>query len=175
MKQYLRNNESGFTLLEALIAMLLSSTILLFLCSSLQQLNKINKLIIADAQYDSSNLMKIRGSRQIEWHLFLNQLENYLENTELVEYNSQSFIVKEDNEGSKKPIRVKYGRSLTGHQSFYRSRDNGHNAMLTDIKKFHLSFEEEFLLLTFIFQNNEEYSGRIWIKAWKQESNLEEN
>lgn len=169
---FLKNDESGFTLLEALIAVMLSSIILLFLCSSIQHLNRVNELIIADAQTISSSKTKIKGSRQIEWHLFLNQLKRYLEDTELVNSTPRSIIVKEKNAGN---IQTKYGRSEVGYQSFYRSKNNGYNAMLTDIKTFHLEIEEQWLLLNFTFQNEENYKGRIWIESWKTESNQGKN
>lgn len=175
MRVNLKNEEAGFTLLEALIAIMLSSVILLFMGASLQQLNKINERVIADAQFVSSVKIKVRGSRQIEWHIFLNQLEGYLENTELVDFNSQSFMVNEENPGSQKASRVKYGRSRTGYLNFYRSKDNGHNAMLTDIRRFQLALDGQWLLLNFTFQNNEKYCGRIWVESWTEERSLEKN
>ncbi len=167
MRVSLKNNESGFTLFEALLAVMLSSVILLFLCTSIQQLKKINELIIADAQTNLSVKSKVKGSRQIEWHLFLKQLERYLEDTELVNSTPYTLVVKEKNAGN---METKYGRNESGYRSFYRSKNNGHNILLTDIKRFSLEVTGGWLQLHFIFRNNEEYSGRIWIESWKKES-----
>lgn len=175
MKVSLKNNESGFTLLEALIAMMLSSIIVLFLGSNLQQLNKINELVIADAQFVLTAKSKVKGSRQIEWHMFLNQLERYLENTELVSSTTQSIIVNEEKAGHTDYTRTKYGRSETGYRSFYRSKNNGHNAMLTEVQSFRIEVDGQWLLLNFSFQNDEEYKGRIWIESWEQKNNPDEN
>lgn len=169
MKATLKNSEAGFTLFEALIAIMLSSMILLFLCTSLQQLNQVNELLISDSQYVESASIKIRGSRQMEWHLFLNQLEGYLENTEFIRFDGRLLLVNEEDAEDQTISRVKYGRAQTGHQSFYRSKDNGHNAMLMDIQSFQLRVEEEYLHLSFVFQNGEKYTGRIWVKSWKKE------
>lgn len=166
MKASLKNNESGFTLFEALLAVMLSSVILLFLCTSIQQLKNINERIIGDAQTNLSAKSKVKGSRQIEWHLFLKQLERYLEDTKLVSSTSYSLIVKEE---SDKNIETKYGRTESGYRSFYRSKNNGHNILLTDIKRFSLEVNGEWLHLHFTFQNNEEYSGKIWVGSWKKE------
>lgn len=175
MRVYLKNSEAGFTLLEALIAMMLSSAILLLLSTSIQQLSQINKLIIADAQFVSTEKSKIRGSRQVEWHLFLNQLEGYLENTELISSTSRSLVVLEKTAGSVNPLKIKYEQSKTGYRSFSRSKNNGHNAMLTDIKSFHLIVDGQWLLLSFTFQNDEEYQGRIWVESWEEKSHPEKN
>lgn len=174
MKVCLRNEEAGFTILEALIALMLSSVILLFLGTSLQQLNKINQLVIADAQFVTSEKLKVRGSRQVEWHMFLNQLEGYLQDTEFVAADSQSFRVNEYF-GSEKPSRVKYGCSRSGSLRFYRSKDNGHNIMLTDIKRYQLTVDGQWLILYFTFYNNEKYCGRIWVESWAEEAHLEKN
>lgn len=167
MKVFLKSDDAGFTLLEALIAVMLSSIILLLLCTSIQQLNKINLLVIADGQSTVSTKLKVKGSRQIEWHLFLNQLEKYLAETELVSSSAQTIIVKEKND---RKIMTEYGQSRTGQRSFYRSKNNGHNIMLTDIKMFYLEVDGQWLLLSFTFQNKEEYTGRIWIESWLKES-----
>lgn len=170
MRVYLRTDESGFTLLESLIALMLSSMIMLFLCTSIQQLNKLNELVIRDAQVVASAKSKVKGSRQIEWHLFLNQLEGYLEGTELVSFTSESLIVTEQKLDRGK---VKYERAKTGNRGFYRSKNNGNDTMLTDIKRLYLEVDGQCLQLHFIFQNNEEYKGRIWVESWDTESELE--
>lgn len=175
MKLFLNSSESGFTLLEALIALMLSSVILLFLSSGIMQLNSINELVIANAQSISSSKSKIKGSRQIEWHLFLNQLEGYLENTQLIDYTSDSITVMEENLESNESINIKYGRSKTGYENFNRSKNNGYNAMLTDIKNFNIVVDEQWLILSILFKNDEEYKGRIWVESWKEEESLQKN
>src|SRR5699024_6624881 len=68
-------NESGFTLLEALIVLMMSSSIMLLLVGGLLQITKINQKIIDDSQFIEETVETVAGDRQIEWHLFLNQLE----------------------------------------------------------------------------------------------------
>lgn len=171
MRVYLKSKEAGFTLLETLISVMVSSVILLLLTASIQQLQKMNERVITDAQSILSSKAKVKGSRQIEWHMFLNQLEKYLEETEFVEFTADSITVKEPDVEN---TLVKYGRSKTGSRSFYRSKNNGHNILLTDIKRFYLAVDAQWLELRFIFQNNEEYKGRIWIESWGKENISEE-
>lgn len=168
MKVNLNTNESGFTLLESLIALLVSSVILLFLHSTILQLRKMNELVIEDAQTVSSSASKVTGSRQIEWHLFLAQLEYYLEDTELLEYNSQELIVNEREKEENHLKRIVYGQALTGNQNFYRRNNNGYNEMLTDILSYQIKVLDDCLHLSFTFRNQEEYKGRIWVESWKE-------
>ena len=164
MRVYLKNNESGFTLLETLIVVMLSSIIMLFLSTSIHQLDKLNDFIVTEAQTIPSVKLKIKGNRQLEWHIFLNQLERYLENTTLVQSTTRSIVVKEKN------TEVRYERARTGARNFCRRKNNGYDAMLSDIKRFYLEVEGQWLLLNFTFQNDQEYRGRIWVESWKKEN-----
>lgn len=166
-------SEAGFTLLESLIALMLSSVVLLLLTSILTHLNKVNELIIKDAQIVSSSESKVYGSRQIEWHIFLAQLESYLENTKLVEANTQEIIVKEKNIANGKGQNIRYGQSRTGYQNFYRRSNDGYHEMLTAIKRFELKVEGNCLELLFEFQNGEHYKGRMWIDGWQEKKENE--
>lgn len=174
MKVPLKSNESGFTLLEALIALMLSSVILLFLSAGLLQLTKFNELIVTGAQTMSIRETRVKGNRQIEWHLFLNQLEGYLEDSHLVSSTIDTLVVEEES-GGDQPNTVKYGRAKTGQRNFFRSNKSGYNALLTDVRSFHLKVDDQWLILNFLFQNGEEYKGRIWIESWKEEENQEVN
>lgn len=169
MRPYLKNNESGFTLLEALIAVMLSSLIMLFLCTGIRQLSTINELIVMEAQTVPSSKLRIKGNRQVEWHIFLNQFERFLENTTFVRATARSLVVKENN------TEVEYRQARTGTRNFCRSKHNGYDAMLTEIKQFHIEVEGQWLLLHFTFQNNQEYKGRIWVESWGKENNSKNN
>lgn len=170
MNLLFNNDESGFTLLEALIALLLSSMIMLFLGTSILQLSKINELLITDAQTLATAKTRIKGNRQIEWHLFLNQLENYLENTQLISHTFDSLVVEENNLGNQGATLVKYSCAKTGNLNFCRSKNNGYHEMLTDIKRFNLTIDQQQLTLYFVFKNGEEYKGRMWIDSWNEEN-----
>lgn len=167
MKATLNTNESGFTLLESLISLMLSSIILLLLTSTILQLSKMNELVIADAQNVSASQSKIYGSRQIEWHIFLTQLEAHLQDTKLVEYHSNRIIVIEKNKENGREQKIRYGQAQTGNKNFYRSNNNGYNEMLTNIQNFNVDISGDCLKLLFTFQNGEQYKGRIWIEGWQ--------
>ncbi|MDN6196303.1 MAG: ComGF family competence protein [Atopostipes suicloacalis] len=168
MKVNLNSNESGFTLLESLIALIVSSFILLLLNAAILQLNKIKDFVIVDAQNLSSSPNKIHGSRQIEWHIFLAQLESYLKDTELITWNTQRITVQEKDE-KKEWQDVRYGRALSGNKNFYRNNNNGYNEMLIGIQEFTINLSNNCLILSCTFQNGENYEGRIWIESWLEE------
>lgn len=167
MKVSLNTNESGFTLLETIISLFISSLILLLLHGTVLQLNKMNKVLIEDSQTISTSKSKIYGNRQIEWHLFLSQLEHYLVDTELVRYNSKEIVVSEKNKEDNSFQKIYYGQALTGNRNFYRNNNNGYNEMLSNIKDYRIDISGNCLMLFFTFQNEEKYEGRIWIKSWK--------
>lgn len=176
MKVNSNMNEGGFTLLESLIALMISSVILLLLTSILAQLNKVNELIIKDAQIVTSSESKIYGSRQIEWHIFLAQLEAYLKNTKLVESTAHQLIVIEKDEKNGKEQNIRYGQAMTGYQNFYRRSNNGYHEMLTAINSFELKVDGNCLELIFKFQNGELYKGKVWVDDWQEkEEKTEEN
>ncbi len=170
MKRSLNRQESGFTILETLIALMLSSITLLFLNSLMLQLTKIHELVIADAQPLAMSRDRIRGSRQIEWHIFLNQLEKSLEDTNLINYTFDSFTITEGEDTGKYLPPIQYGRALSGSQNFYRSNNRGYNEMLTGIQDVYLEIDHQWLILDVRFQNDESYQGRIWVESWKEEN-----
>lgn len=170
MKRSLNRQESGFTILETLIALMLSSITLLFLSSLMLQLTKIHELVIADAQPLSISKDRIRGSRQIEWHIFLNQLERYLEDTNLIDHTFDSFTITEGLDVGNSLSPIQYGRARSGSQNFYRSNNRGYNEMLTGIQEVYLEIDNQWLMLNVSFQNDESYEGRIWVESWKEEN-----
>lgn len=162
----LKTNEAGFTLLESLLALMLSSVTLLVLTATVSQLHQMRDLVIQDAQTTPTAKSKIYGSRQIEWHLFLAQLENYLQETKLLDYNSYEIIVREIVDGKEQNVR--YGQAHTGNQNFYRRNNNGYNELLTNIKKMRMDVTEDCFSLACEFRNGEHYEGSIWINDWQE-------
>jgi len=163
------NKKDGFTLLEALIALMLSSMIILLLSAGLLQMNKIKEVIISDSQLVSANSDVIEGDRQIEWHLFLNQLENYLEGTKLRYVREREMSVSEWDEDEGKNVVVYY----RGGGNFARAKTNGYNRLLSGISHYTLARQEGLLLLDFTFLNGENYKGRIWIDSWAKEGEIQ--
>ena len=68
-------NENGFTLVEVLLSLFVTTAIIFFLSTGLIQSRVIKKELVTDSTSINQNADTVSGQRQIEWHLFLNQLE----------------------------------------------------------------------------------------------------
>jgi competence protein ComGF len=166
--------EEGFTLLEALAALMVSSMIILLLSSGITQAESIREVIVNDSEQMGEDSDLVRGDRQIEWHLFLNQLENYLEDTRNPYVSRLYFTVEEWDERVGDYVTVRYERrgSL---ENFTRSKRGGNNRMLTGIVGLAFEQQDGWLLLDFQFRTGEKYLGRIWVDSWTEKSEEETN
>lgn len=167
--KFILNDESGFTLLEALISLGITAVILLTFTAALNQIKSLNATMSSSAQSLAYDTDDIKGDRQIEWHIFLAQLETYLTDTKLLSFTSKEIVVNELNENGTAYERVRYHRTDTGARNFRRSKNNGHNALLTDIDTYRLDVNGGWLFLNFTFRNGESYTGRIWIETWQND------
>lgn len=166
------NNESGFTLLEALIALMMTSSILLLLVGSLLQANTINQKVITNSQHYQETKNTVAGDRQIEWHLFLNQLENYLQDSFNPIANNGHLEVSEIDEKTNRLTQVVYRQPDSGsRRSILQYKNNGNIRMLTGVERPEFIVEEDWLTLNFKFRNGEIYTGRIWVESWAEEDN----
>ena len=165
-------NESGFTLLEALIALMMTTSILMLLMGSLLQAKAINQKIITDAQFYPETKDSIVGDRQIEWHLFLNQLEHYLQGSSEPIVGKNYLEVREMDEENNHLVRVIYKRPDSGSKrTLLRHKNNGKIRLFTGIETIDFSKEGGWLTLNVKFRNNESYTGRIWVESWIEEKN----
>lgn len=165
-------SESGFTLLEALLALMMTSVILLLLIGGLLQANIINQKIIMDAQPYQETKNTIAGDRQIEWHLFLTQLEDYLQDSFNPVANNGYLEVSEIDKKTNRLTQVVYRQPDSGsRRSIHQFKNNGNIRMLTGVEKPVFIVEDDWLILNFKFRNGEIYTGRIWIESWAEENN----
>src|SRR5699024_9855614 len=116
-------NESGFTLLEAMIALMMTASILLLLMGSLVQANTINQTLVSNAQFYQETQDTVVGDRQIEWHLFLNQLENYLQGSSNPVVGENYLEVKEMDEETNRLTSVVYKQPDSGSKRTFRSEE----------------------------------------------------
>lgn len=161
-------NEEGFTLLEALIALMLSSLIILSLSAGLRQLKASWEVLMNDSEQANQQSELVRSDRQIEWHLFLNQLEHHLEGTINPSIFRDNFRVDEWDEQEDRYVNVRYERR-GAIENFTRSKNNGNNRMLTGIDTIQFEQEDGWLLLNVQFKTGDKYLGRIWVNSWIKE------
>lgn len=158
-------DEQGFTLLETLLSLLISSFVIMLLTGGLLNVVAIRDTLVNNAQ-KSGNTNQITGDRQVEWHIFLNQFENYLQGSYEPEVSSNHIHVKEENSNEKGYQNVYY-RIDGSTSNFSRRESNGYHRMLTNIQKIHFTHEENgWLEAETLFANGQTFSGKIWIESW---------
>lgn len=138
-------NEDAVTLIETLIALNVLMGCVLFFSLALTQIQAVRTTL--------------NDERQIEWHLFLNQLEYDLRDKGLVSHSSQSINVKQINEGVVQSDVISYSLSNTMIRRTVSSK--GHQPMLTKVKSLNVGRKDDQLLLKVVFENNESYSARV--------------
>ena len=168
------NNEEGFTLLEALISLLISTFSLFLITTTLLQASTLKETLVADTLYPYHNRVTITSDRQIEWHIFLNQLEMYLENTINPRVYNRRLVVDELNDEYRVYSEVSYQMPSNSTRVFIRRLNNGYQPMLIGASEINLRREEEgWVVIENTFNGEDYYYGRIWVESWIE--NLEEN
>jgi len=146
--------KDGFTLLEVLISLSVTSLCFLLLSISVIQIRALNDAVKTD--------------KQAEWHLFLNQLEYYLIDSQFVSNSGTVLTVEELVEGNFNT--VQYQRSGT---RFIRKLNGGNQPLLMNVHKVTIKDSEGSLLIEGIFEDGESYKARIWVSSWNEEVNSE--
>lgn len=141
-------DERGFTLLETMTALMVTSLTVLLISFAVRHFQSIDRFNF--------------HSHQLEWHIFLNQLEYDLEGTTFQSSSTQGLIVSrktEDNIIVQDVYRKSKGK-------FVKDRTGGHEPMLMQVAVVHFQREGFGLRLTVTFSNEETYTA--WIDLRQQ-------
>ena len=112
------SKSSGFTLLESLVALLMLSGILLLLSGLIKHANKMEQAI--------------SGYHQLEWEVFLLQLDNELEEVNYLSSTSHEINGEVENaEGEIVAVTIKKNK-----QRIVKSQSNGFQPLLTGVNQF---------------------------------------
>lgn len=114
-----KQNYQGFTLLEALVALL----VLLLICSFFIGLIRGAERIADDD----------RAKKHMEWHLFLNQLTHELSNLTLVEVRADRLRLLEKN--AKNEINRTTIEHYSDGQMIRKATNEGHHPLLLNVKR----------------------------------------
>lgn len=146
-------NEGGFTLLETLVALSISSLCFLLLSIGILQTRAIRE--------------EIENDKQIEWHLFINQLEHYFQDSELISVSRDELIVKEMNQNTGELETATYLRPYSNRRVLIRRVNNGNQRVLSQVNWVRFSMNEDVLEIEGYFQNDEVYNARLKIESWE--------
>lgn len=105
----------------------------------------------------------IEDDRQIEWHLFLNQMEYDLRDKVLVDVRSNAINVKQVKDGVIQTDSISYNH----YNNMYRRTVNrsGHHPLLTKIKIIKVQQVEDFVQINVTFENNEAYQAKLKVEV----------
>lgn len=107
----------GFTLLESLVALLMLSGILLLLSGLIQHAHKMEQVL--------------SGYHQLEWEIFLLQLDNELDDVEYITTAQNEISTKIEDKGKMVPLVIlKVNRKIIKRQS------GGNQPLLTGVDRF---------------------------------------
>src|SRR5690625_624778 len=148
-----RQNEEGFTLLETLVSLAIT-----LLCFS---------LITIGYNYFQRVQSQGEQDKQIEFHLFLHQLEQDIKDKEFVRHTQNELRFHQTNEhGAVQAVR--YTKDLW---VFKRTvADQGYQPMLTDVHTTRFLLEGNFLHVMILFRDGEEYEALLDLSENRNET-----
>ena len=139
LKSYLNN--SGFTLIEMLFSLGVFSLLTIFMTSVL-------------ANTTEWHLYDINNRSRMEWNIFIRQLDLEIQTT--AEFSvPKTTILLLNSEGEQVTYETYYNMVRR------RVGGAGHEVALQNIKKLHVSKENETLTISVMFENGEQYEKRI--------------
>lgn len=168
--RFIFRNEEGFTLIEALLSLLVTSLIVFFFSIGIMQTQAFKDKIISDSTMINHDQNIVSGDRQIEWHLFINQLEYFLQGSKNPVAQSDLFVVEEWDEVSKTFNIVRYRRPKETRRVLIRSKRDGTDYFLLGVHRVNFKLEDDgWLVITNSFDGIKEYQGKIRVSSWVDE------
>jgi competence protein ComGF len=156
-------NEKGFTLLETLFALFVTSLTVLLLSQAATSAQQIS------AAYQSH--------AQLDWHIFLNQIEYDFEKSKNFKidkkFNNNRIIYDRWYEEEKRYKTNSIEFYTNNGESMLRQRVNnkGHQPILMNVNSFHVSFEEDIeeIIIKITFESGESYEAYLTTQATFEE------
>lgn len=137
------SKNSGFTLLECLVALLMLSGVLLLFSSLIQHAHKMEQ--------------SLSGYHQLEWEIFLLQLDNEMENVTYKQSSRGEIVGETESEGRTVTVVINtVNKKIVKHQS------GGHQPLLTGVKEFVCQENNQGVDFHVTFTDGKQKSG-TWI------------
>ncbi|MFO8068432.1 MAG: competence type IV pilus minor pilin ComGF, partial [Alkalibacterium sp.] len=145
MVNEIEKQEQGFSLLEVIITLsIISSCVLLF--------------SLAISQIGSTRAA-VKDDRQIEWHLFVNQLEFELTGSAGVRTSRDKLVFEKFDVEDQKMKTISYERYYKIIRRQVGSK--GHQPILLEVSSIAFSIFEQTLAIDVVFSNGETYSAQF--------------
>lgn len=138
-------NDQGLTLIECLVTIQVISAMVLLFSFALSQFTALER--------------QVNDDRQIEWHLFLNYLEQDLKDKVVTDVKGETITFKKVVDGVVQEETMTYNR----YKNLYRRsvRGLGHHPVLMRISTFSAEKKDDQLILKVTFDNLESYRGIV--------------
>ncbi|GEN51291.1 competence type IV pilus minor pilin ComGF [Alkalibacterium pelagium] len=138
-------NDQGLTLIECLISIQVISSMVLLFSFALSQFAALER--------------QVNDDRQIEWHLFLNYLEQDLRDKVVTDVKGETITFKKVVDGVVLDEPMTYNR----YKNLYRRsvRGLGHHPVLMKVSQLSVEKKSDQLILKVTFDNQESYKGML--------------
>ncbi|WP_427813070.1 competence type IV pilus minor pilin ComGF [Enterococcus sp. 22-H-5-01] len=133
----------GFTLLESLVALLMLSGILLLLSGVIRHVDKVEQAL--------------SGYHQLEWEVFLLQLDNELMDFDYEATTQHEIIGKKLIEDETAPLSIQRSK-----QKIIKRQSNGYQPLLTNVKRFDCQEKNQGVEFIVTFTDEKQKTG-TWI------------
>ncbi|SFH78658.1 competence type IV pilus minor pilin ComGF [Pisciglobus halotolerans] len=153
------DKEKGFTLIEAVFALLILILSLSLVSTAVQQLDLIHQQMVKN--------------NQLEWHLFLNQFEYEASRTIFQTTDGKKAEFKKYNEESKKLETISYFKMKDKEVLIRQVDGKGYQPMLLNVQQLSYTVKNRILYLSVDFNNQEHYKGLVRLKIAEQPQEAE--
>lgn len=141
--------DDGFTLLEIIISLMITSLIFLVLIFTLNSIQKSNELLFEN--------------ERLNWQLCLNQLESLLSSVEIERITGTTIHTKEYTYDS--PNRLKSFRYRKGRTGDFR-REPGYVPLMKDVRSVRFQNQGDLLMITAYMQSGQILEGQIYLPEY---------
>ncbi|WP_423188791.1 competence type IV pilus minor pilin ComGF [Alkalibacterium sp. f15] len=148
MVSNIKRQEQGFSLLEVIITLSIVSSCVLLFSFAISQIG--------------STRAAVKDDCQIEWHLFVNQLEYELTGSEGVRTSRDKLTFEKFDIEEQKMKTISYER----YYKIIRRQVGslGHQPILLEVSSINFSLVEETLDIAVVFNNGESYSAKFRVR-----------
>jgi len=140
--------EEGFTLIETAVSLSIVSVCVFFFSLAVTQIRSVQS--------------SVKDDRQMEWHLYINQLEHDMKDTVVEEVNPNRLDYKKVNAASGKLETVSHSTYTNMVRRQIDAR--GHQPMLMEVKTYQVKLEGNRLKLSVLFENGERFTAYLKVE-----------
>lgn len=153
MTTHVSDSEEGFTLIETAVSLSIISVCVFFFSIAVTQTRSVQA--------------HLKDDRQMEWHMYINQLEYDMMDTVIDRVGVTSLHYKKGNPTSGKLEVISH--STYGELVRRQVDDKGHQPMLTEVDTYRLALDGNRLTLTVTFETGDRFTAYLKVNRESKE------